>query len=247
MTVSKQQKQIAVIAAGAILLYLLYRHYSGQTSSSTTAAGVQSPDTASSDFASLAGQEQSDVAALQGQNSQLLGQEQGDVAGLQGAISGLGGQEQSDVSGLTGAIAGISTAVDGLVGTDNTLGQEVAALATGQQQINRQVTARIQTHPGGAFYNYYVKVTGHKPPSTVQANNFIYSAWKSGVKATALQHNPAHPSAPKNTHIAHPNPTHIQSSHWKPATAPPKTVAKQVSKPKAPPKPSKPKTSGRRK
>lgn len=242
-----KQKRIAIIVGAAVALYLVYRWYSGQTSSSTTAAGVQSPDTASSDFASLAGQEQSDVAALQGQNSQLLGQEQGDVAGLQGAISGFGAQEQSDVSGLTGAISGISTAIDGLTGTDNTLGQEVAALATGQQQINRQMTAQIQTHPGGAFYKYYVNVTGHKPPAAVQVNNFVYQAWKSGVKATALQKNPPHPSAPKNTHIAHPNPTHIQTSHWKPAAPPPKTVAKQVSKPKAPPKSSKPKVSGRRK
>jgi cell division septation protein DedD len=127
----------------------------------------------------------------------------------------------------------------------------------GQQKVS---PASVSTHQGGAFYNYYVKVTGHAPPASVQTSNFIYQAWKSGVKATALQGGSApHPSS-KNTQIAHPNSNHAprtQVAHPntpKAAPAKPKAPAKPAAKapPKPAPKPApppktKPKASGPRK
>ena len=251
-----KQKQVALILGAAVLLYLVYRWYSSnQTASAST--GAAAPDTSSGDYASLAGQEQSDMAAMQGQNSQLYSQEQGDVAGLTSSIAGLGAQEQSDVSGLTGAISGYSDQFDQLTSGQAAIGGQIAALASGQQQLNRAQTASIQTHKNGPFYNYYVKVTGHKPPATVRTSNFVYEAWKSGVKATALQaKSKPHPSAPKNHQIAHPNPSHKQQTHTKPAK--PKPAPKPAQKPsmsrpapakpapKPPPKSVKAKPSGKR-
>ena len=258
-----QQRQIAIVVGGVILLYLAYRYYQGQQGgASGQTSGAVAPDTAGADFASLAGQEQSDVAALQGQNSQMFAQEQSDVAGLQGDISGLGAQEQGDVSGLTGAIAGFSDQFDQLIGGQNALQKEVSATALGLAKVSRATTVPIiQTHKGGSFYDYYVKVTGHKPPARVRANAFIYQAWKSGVKAGALARphpSTPHPSAPHNHHVAHPNGNHAAQSHHKPATqhAPaPKPRAQPRPptprpKPKAPVKPKPrtvPKPSGRRK
>jgi hypothetical protein len=251
---NKGQKQITYVAVGAVLLYLVYRWYQGQSGGSTGAtSGAVAPDTSASDYASLAGQEQGDVAGLQGQNSQLFSQEQSDVAGLTGQIAGLGSQEQSDVTGLTGQIAGFSDQFTQLTGGQNTLQAEIAAIATGVQKINRAQTATIQTHRGGAFYNYYVKITGHAPPATVSANSFLWQAYKSGVKASALQKQPTHPSS-KNKQIAHPNGNHTQQPHTKPAThhapAPkPRQQPKLTPKPRTPapvkPRPkTKPKPSG---
>lgn len=232
---NKQQKQIAIVAAGAIVLYLVYRWYRGQ-STAATGAGAASPDTASTDFAALSGQEQGDVAALQSQNSSLLSQEQGDistlqqalaglssdfsgqnaqiqsqeqsdVAALQGSLSGLGAQEGSDVSGLTGALGSVTSTLEGLGNQYGNLQGQVAALGTGTTRPNRAPT--VTAHKGGAFYKYYVKVTGKRPPTSVQVSNFVYQAWKSGVSVTALQKKPpAHHAGTKNTSVAHPNPGH---------------------------------------
>jgi len=256
--VSKQQKQIAMIAGGLILAYLLYRWYSNNQAGSTS-TGAVAPDTASGDYASLAGQEQSDMAALQGQNSQLYSQEQSDIAGLQSGIAGLTTQEQSDISGLTSQLAGytdqfqqIAANEQALTGAQSTIGSQITSLAAGVQQLDRAQTATAQTHKGGPFYNYYVKVTGKKPPARILTSNFVYQAWKGGVKASALQARPTHPSS-KNTHVAHPNPGHQPKPAVKPQTpkpppkpghkpAAPKPAARVA--PKPPPRPTKPKTSG---
>lgn len=245
---TKQQKMIAAGVGGLVLLYLLYRWYSNNQSGSTSTGSV-APDTSSGDFASLAGQEQADMAAVQGQNSQLAAQEQSDVAGLTSSIGGLTGQESSDISGLTSAIAGwgdqINQILSGeqqLAGAQSTMGGQISSLATGVTAINRAQNESIQTHRGGPFYNYYVKVTGKKPPADVLTSNFLYQAWKSGVKATALQGSQTHPSS-KNNQIAHPNSNHAQKQAVKPAApkAAPKPAAKPAPKPPAPkPKPKPP-------
>ena len=251
-----QRKRIAIVAGVAVALYLLYRYYQSRTASTaaTSTTGVAAPDTAASDYASLAGQEQSDVAALQGQNSDLLGQEQSDVAGLQGAIGDQSAQEQSDISGLTGAIAGFSDAVQGVVTNQTTLSHDVTALALGIAKLDRNVTATVPTHQGGTFYAYYKRVTGHAPPARVQVNNAIYRSWKAGIKASALQKNPPHKSAPKQTHVQHPNPNHKPQTHVQhpnpprpPHTAPKPPPPRRPPAPKPPPPKTKTKVSGRRK
>ena len=240
---NKRQKQIAAVAAGAVLLYLVYRWWQGsQGGASGATQGAVAPDTAASDYASLAGQEQADAAALQGQNTQLYSQEQSDIAGLQGQISGFGGQ-----------ISGFADQLDQLTGGQNTLQGQIAALATGAQPVDRAQAASVQTHKGGPFYNYYVHTTGHAPPATVRSTNFVYQAWKSGVRVTAAA---AHPSS-RNTQVAHPNGQHKQQAHVPPAQQhkPPPKPAQQPraptpvtrSAPTKPPAKTKPKKSGVRK
>lgn len=251
----EQQKRIAIIAGIAVALYLVYRYWQSRTASTAaTSTGVAAPDTAASDFASLAGQEQSDVAALQGQNSDLLAQEQSDVAGLQGLIGDQAAQEQSDVSNVTGQLAGFSAAINGLISNQTTLSHEVSTIALGVTKLDRNVIATVPTHQGGKFYAYYKKVTGHAPPARVQVNNAIYRSWKAGIKASALQKNPPHKSAPKQTHVQHPNPNHkpqTQVTHPnppRPPRTPPKPPPrKQPPKPRKPPPKTKAKASGTRK
>ena len=237
-----KQKRYAVIgAAGLVLLYLLYHYYAGNKASNQASTGTTpAPDTSGSDYAALAGQEQGDVAALQGALNTLTGQEQSDVTGLNSTLGGLGSQEQSDVSGLTGLIGTLTGQLQNLGDQQAALGNQVASIAIGTQAVS---PATVATHAGGGFYNYYVKMTGHPPPATVQTSNFVYQAWKGGVKATALQASPSpHPSS-KNTQIQHPNGNHAPQtgvSHPnKPAatTAPTRPAAPA---PKPPPKPTKP-------
>ena len=108
-----KQKRYAVIgAAGLVLLYLLYHYYAGNKASNQASTGTTpAPDTSGSDYAALAGQEQGDVAALQGALNTLTGQEQSDVTGLNSTLGGLGSQEQSDVSGLTGLIGTLTVSL----------------------------------------------------------------------------------------------------------------------------------------
>jgi hypothetical protein len=143
-----------------------------------------------------------------------------------------------------------------MTGAQSTIGSQISALAAGVTQLNRQATQTIKTNRGGPFYDYYRKVTGKAPPRTVAASNFIYQAWKAGVKATALQAPNGHPSS-KNKQIQHPNPSHTQRPAVKPAA--PKPAPKPAAKPaaprpaprpaarvapKPPPKPAKAKPSG---
>jgi hypothetical protein len=286
-----KQKRYALIAGGGlVLLYLLYQWYQSKSSANqqSSGAGVTAPDTTGSDYAALAGQEQGDVAGLQsgitglgGTVTGLGAQEQSDVTGLQsgltglgGTVTGLGAQEQADVSGLTGTIGDLTGQIQNLADLQTSMGQEIAGIGVGQVAVSPSaVASTIQTHQGGPFYNYYVKVTGHPPPAAVQTSNFLYQAWKGGVSATALQAKPtAHPSAPKQTQVAHPNGNHAaqtQVAHpnttrattapapkpaAKPAPKPapkppppPPPPPKPAPKPKPPPPPPKPKASGKRK
>lgn len=231
---SKNQKTVLYVAAGALALYLLYRWYSSNQQSAGTS--TTTPDTSATDYATLAGQEQSDAAALQQQNAQLNSQETSDVASLQGSIGSVASQETSDVSGLTGAIGSLTSTVSNLTAPDlSPIENQIAALATGVQKVDR--TQYVNTHKGGAFYNYYTKVTGKPPPARLSASDFVYQSWKSGVNLLKLQKTPTHPSAPKQTQIAHPNANHTQQSN----------VAAKLPKPKATAKASKPKASGKRK
>lgn len=207
---SKQQKQIAIVAAGAILLYLLYRHYAGSSQTSTS-AGAQTPNTAASDYAALAGQQQSDAAALQAQNQQLQGQEQGDISTLTGQLAALAGQ----VAGITPYDP---TALQGEI---SAVGAAVAALGTGTTPGTRTTPTTTKVAKGSAFAKYYKQVTGKNPPATVSLNNFVYEAYKAGIKASTIAqgHQAKHPSA-KNTDVMHPNGNHqAKTGHHKQAAA----------------------------
>lgn len=205
-----QQKKIALFAGGALILLLVYRWYTGQQNQTATGASTPATDTAASDYASLAGQEQGDVANLQQQ-------EQSDFGLLQN-------QEQTDVGSITGALGDVTGQIGSIGAIITGLGNQINEIASGQTAINRRDT--ITTNKGGAFYKYYVKVTGKTPPSTVSASDLIYQAWKAGVSATSLRtltgakntKTQNHAGA-KNTHVAHPNSTHTPNTgqHNKPS------------------------------
>jgi hypothetical protein len=243
---SKGQK-IALAVGAVVLIYLIYRWQSSSTAGTNSEADPNTGTTAGdavgstddgSDYASLAGQEQSDVAALQGQNTQTLGQEQSDVGTLGSDIAGLGTQEQSDVGTLGSQITGLAATIPAAPDLSD-IDTQIAALSMGVTQLNRAQAATVTTHAGGPFYNYYKQVTGKAPPARVQASNFVYQAWKGGVKAAALKpaKPAAHPSAPKQTAVAHPNPTHQQKSN----------VSKKLPAPKPPPPKHKPAPPARKK
>jgi len=245
MAVTAQQKRYALYGgAGLILLYLLYRWYSGNQSSNQAAsgAGITAPDTSSSDYAALAGQEQGDVAALQGALNTLTGQESSDVSGLTSGMGALGNQESADISGLTSTIGTLTDRLQNLTDLNAGLQSQIAGLAMGQTPVSpSNVASSISTRKGGAFYRYYVTVTGKAPPASVQTSNFIYQAWKGGVKASAIAPAKAHPSAPRQTNVAHPNGNHKPQNHVAhPNTAAAKTAPAPTTKATAPKKPAPP-------
>lgn len=213
---SRGQK-IAVVIGGMIVVYLIYRWQmsstgtsTGQASSSDTGTGAAttgtSADQSAADYASLAAQEQSDVAALQGQNEQLAAQEQSDVSNLSSGMMAAG--SSGVLSGGGGGIAGGGgiTATSSPTGTTDTQGN-IPSLATGSQPVNRARPPRyVPVASGSPFARYYKRVTGKNPPARVLASNFIYQAFRAGIRAQAL--NPPHPAAPQQTRVAHPNPNH---------------------------------------
>ena len=244
-----KQKRYAVIGAGGlVLLYLLYRWYASRQASSTasTASGTPAPDTSASDYAALAGQEQGDVASLQQQ-----------LAGLAAQIPTGGGTSTADPGSSTVAPAGPD--LTGITGTLSDIQGQIAALSMGAKPASPSAVATaISTHKGGAFYNYYVKVTGGPPPASVNASNWIYRAWQQGVKPARIATKPTpHPSS-KNTNIGNPNNSHQPQTEVahpntpaRPVAPPPKPAAKAPPKPppKPPPPPpkTKPKASGKKK
>lgn len=251
---SKGQK-IALAVGAVVLIYLIYRWQTSSSTSSTTSdtTGTTAPDYIgttdgttstddSGDYASLAGQEQSDVAGLQGDISTLTGQESSDVSGVsaqeQSDVAALSAQEQQDYGTLNSALQTLASTPPPAPDLSS-INSQIAALASGVNKLNRAEAATVTTHVGGPFYNYYKQVTGKAPPAKVQASNFVYQAWKSGVKAAALKpaQPAAHPSAPKQTKVAHPNPTHQQQSN--------KTA--KLPKPKPAPKPAPKKSTPARK
>lgn len=181
---SKRQRTILIIAGGALVLLLIYRWYQNQNQSSgaSTASGTSTgADPSSSDYASLAGQEQSDVANLQQQNAQLLSQEQSDVSSLGADIQQGQATEQGDVGGLTAGLSAVTSTLDQVVqqaqnaaqqvlandaAQQAALGQKVAALSAGVQKINRNFPWQTP----GFFQKTLTQVrnTYHSPEATAR-------------------------------------------------------------------------------
>lgn len=228
--VGKHEK-IALAVAGIVLVYLIYRHFSGATTSATAAGSATSSDPTANDYASLAGQEQGDVAALGNQIAGLTGQEQSDVAALQtqeqGDFGGLGAQFGS----FTNALAGIQDQLTGMAGS-------IAAgsplpTAAGLAPVNRG------------------KATKHRKATQAKNAKDRAKRGQSNAKRTSPTH--VHPSP--NRHVAPsvhaPHPSHPAAGHNPPAHRParhPATVAAgplRVTQRVAAPKP-KPAKRGRR-
>lgn len=134
-----KNEKILLIVGGVGVAYLAYRYASGGSSSTTTTAAT--PDTSSQDYASLAGQEQGDVAQLQQQIGALTSQEQSDVQTLSG-------QESGDVATLGGTITSLGGLVKDLGGVvttnQNTNQKELAKLAAGLAATSREAKKALQ-------------------------------------------------------------------------------------------------------
>lgn len=142
-----KQRMYAYLGGGALLLFLIYRHFAGASASSAGGTIAPSADTSGgAQYAGLAGQEQSDIAGLQAQ-------EQSDVQTLMSTLGQNAATEQSDYQTVTGNEQASQTAIQGLItslaGSVLGLGQSVAQLtaarnvpaaASGATQTNRPPT-----------------------------------------------------------------------------------------------------------
>lgn len=248
------QKRVAIASAALIVLYLVYRWRQSQSNTNAAATGTSAPatDTSASDYASLAGQEQGDMAALQSQNQQLLAQEQSDVASLQANESGLGGF----ISTLGAQVAGITPPnLAPLTAEIAGLSTQVAALATGEQQLKRQLNQKKKPPkkpPKRGGGTRTKSTTAKRDAQQTKGAAGALRTMSDGVLRTfdpatrrqlAGLFAQAHPSAPHNTQVAHPNANHLpqtgggKASHNKPGLPQPK--AKPIGHPKT-------RSSGRR-
>lgn len=233
---NKRQKQIAIIAAAGLTLLLIYRWYQNRTSTAATGAtaGTAAPDTSASDYAALAGQQQSDAAALQGQNTQLASQEQSDVAALNAALLGQGAQEQSDAANLQGLISGLGAQLAALP----VAGPVVAAVTPGHPH------AKPPAHHTPAHASGHKQVDRHKVP---RKNAHAPKPIRVRTQPRSSHDTPPVPRRvtlePPSSHpmIAHPNPAHAQRAN---VTTPARPRLPQPAKPEPRPVTRK---SGRRK
>jgi hypothetical protein len=129
--VTKQQKQLALAGGGLLVLLLLYRLYAARKASAagpaadpSTGGTTSNPDSAG--YADLAGQQQSDVAALSNAEQSDYGTVNGALAGLQQQVDGLtlgngqpglgmapapGAQAPSHFGAIEQQLAGLTAAV----------------------------------------------------------------------------------------------------------------------------------------
>lgn len=217
MTLSKHQK-IAAAVAGVVLVYLVYRHLSRSPATQPTAAGMAaSSNPAANDYASLAGQEQ------------------GDVANLQNSIAALGAQEQSDIAGLTGSQgSGGTTFGDQLSAVNDqltSLGDELGAIMAGFTQPSPPAVAGGQ-HP----------VNRHKATKQRKAEQGKQQGKRQATaKRKADRTKSTHVHQSPNRHVAPsvhaPHPTHPAARQSPPAHRParhPATTGARLSTPSQP-------------
>jgi hypothetical protein len=136
VAVSKEQRQMLIVGGVAVGGFLLYRMYQNNAAAQQQSSG-QTATTGSgsaSDYAALAGQEQSDAASLQAQNAQLANE-----------LNTLTGQETTDIAGVTKTLTGLDTtltdqqhAFDAYQASE---AQTVAGLASGEQSTNGLISS----------------------------------------------------------------------------------------------------------
>jgi uncharacterized protein with PIN domain len=238
---SKRQKQIAIIGGAAVALILVYKWWQNRHASNAANAGAAttSTDPNSSDYAALAGQEQGDTAALQQQYQQLMSQEQSDVAALQAQQQSAAADASRQIGDFMNFPPGSLAQLRGQLET--TPAPSVPSVATGTTPVNRTAAKPFKPIPP----KYAPIGSVWRGPSSPGAG------WR-GIGAGWWAPPLPHPSAPKQTHIGHPNSDHTsktQVSHPnqpksgpKPPPPPPKPYTPPT--PKPPPKASKPKKSG---
>lgn len=128
------------------------------------------------------------------------------------------GQELSDLQGINSELqqfgfGGIQPTTDANPATATDPGLVSTATGAAPAPSPTATVAKITTHPSGAFYKYYTKVTGHAPPTTLNTTNLIYQMWKSGVKATAAKAIHATTTVTRNATGGTSTPGHTVSTH----------------------------------
>jgi colicin import membrane protein len=250
-----KQKKIAAIAAAAIVLILAYRYAKGSSGTANTSAAadgtaVPASDPGNADYASLAGQEQSDMAAVQGQATQNAAQEQSDTAALQSGIDTNAAQETSDVTTLGGLIAGLTTGQESLADAISALpSTTVAAVATGTIPGNR-ATPKPKPKPKKRVTAAKGKATTSRGTGAVRAllpktkKQTAAAKHAAAAKKAAAAHKKAaaahKPTVTAHAAIAHPNPGHAVAPNVAARKAAP------LPKPKPPAPKAKAQVSGKR-
>src|SRR5262249_34587594 len=97
------------------------------------------------------------------------------------ADEGTFGQNETD---LAAAQAALGVALNNVASGQSKLSDELGKL--------NPLTRTISTHRGGAFYNFYSRVTGSPPPKQLQASNPPYQLWRQGSPAAKLKGNVNH-------------------------------------------------------
>jgi hypothetical protein len=199
MELDAKQKKVALIAGGALVLFLLYRYVSqSRQAAQSPTAGVPATDASSSDYASLAGQEQSDAAALQGQNSQLSSE----IDTINQWIASQKPPDTTPAPDYSGQLSALHDELNALVAAGQVSHNGDPGLATQQPaappppapstastvKTITMLPATIATHVGGPFYDWYKNVYGRPPPAMVSPNAARYVAWTKGLgKAQAAK------------------------------------------------------------
>jgi hypothetical protein len=227
---SKRQKQIAIIGGAAVALIVIYKWWQNRQASNAANAGAAttSTDPNSSDYAALAGQEQGDTAALQQQYQQLMAQEQSDVAALQAQQQSAAADASRQIGDFMNFPPGYLAQLPPLPLT-TTPATSVPSVATGTTPVNRTAAKPFKPIPP----KYAPVGSVWRGPSSPGAG------WR-GIGAGWWAPPLPHPSAPKQTHVGHPNGDHTAKTQ----VAHPNQPIAKVPTPKPPPKPSKPKKSG---
>lgn len=188
---SPTQKKILIAGGGFLVLLLLYRLYANNKQGTSSATGQSAnPNTSASDYASLAGQEQGDVASLQNDQSQLYGlitgnaaAEQADIQNANEALLVSNANQNAVNQSLAGTLAGIATSITSLV---NGAVPQAGAVFAPNAGIPTPGIFSVPSVAAGA-----TKVS----PSQIQKGT--------AGKLTAVPRSPTdHPA------VAHPNPTH---------------------------------------
>lgn len=135
---SHNQKIMLAVAGIAVALYVWYRIYEGNSSNASTTAATGADQTAASDYAALAAQEQADVAALQQEigtkpnlpTGSAWQQAAGQIKWKHKTKGGKGGGGLTGIGGYGGPTGNTAAAVTGAR-------SNVPALATGVQAATR--------------------------------------------------------------------------------------------------------------
>jgi hypothetical protein len=194
-----------ILGVGAYFLYERYRAGSAASSSSDGTTGILDPNAVDPNTGLTYGAEEAD--ALNANASQLAGSGGSalpDESGLTGSTPGT--DEIGDLIDLLGALNGAGfTYNPNAVTSDATTAAANSPAVQGSSpptsSASSHTVTQIDTHPGGPFYTWYVKVFGKPPPAHVPSNGAAYTLWKNGVSVASAKTLVANSGSPAATTV----------------------------------------------